>query len=69
MAGADATPGAEAEFYARFQRVGRSPALAPVSPSLRSAKPSEAIEPPENLQKQMDRREALSCPNALSEDV
>ena len=46
-----ATPGAEAEFYARlrggqvaFTRPGQ-PVAAPAAP-----KPSEAIEPPENLQ-------------------
>ena len=45
-----ATPGAEAEFYARFSggpvaftRLGQ-----PVAPA--APKPSEAIEPPENLQ-------------------
>ena len=50
MAGAVSTPGAEAEFYARlssgpvaFTRPGQPDA--PAAP-----KPSEAIEPPGNLQ-------------------
>ena len=45
-----ATPGAEAEFYARL-RGGPVAFAAPVSPlSPAAPKPSEAIEPPKNLQ-------------------
>ena len=45
-----ATPGAEAEFYARFSRgpVAFTRPGQPVAPA--APKPSEAIEPPENLQ-------------------
>ena len=45
-----ATPGAEAEFYARFSGgpVAFTRPGQPVAPA--APKPSEAIEPPENLQ-------------------